>query len=85
MKLKQIYYSQRIKKGCKCSEDQTDKETVPAATDFRKTKASDTPSISDGLSIQFIKNSNEMESTTQALGYHIKFTFLFTLLVQNTT
>ena len=41
MKLKQIYYSQRIKKGCKCSEDQTDKETVPAATDFRKTQASE--------------------------------------------
>ena len=41
MKLKQIYYSQHIKKGCKWSEGQTDKESVPAATDFRKTKASE--------------------------------------------
>ena len=36
-----MYYSQHIKKSCKCSEDQTDKETVPTATDFRKTKASE--------------------------------------------
>lgn len=41
MKLKQIYNSQYIKKGCKCSEDQTGKKTVPAAADFRKTKTSE--------------------------------------------